>query len=52
MNDKKARLTKYAESLKQRLSASVPDRHAHRPEGYKQMLEIDLRKTLARIEKL
>lgn len=58
MNGKKARLIKYAESLKQRLSTLNLEESQHRPEAYKeilsykQMLEIDLRKTLARIEKL
>ncbi len=44
-------LQTYANSLKQRLQGPVPPNHAHRPEAFKQMLEIDLKKTLSRIEK-
>jgi hypothetical protein len=51
-NEKKNKLIKYAESIKQRLSASIPQKHANRVQAYKQMLEIDLKKTLSRIEKL
>jgi hypothetical protein len=50
-NDKKAALIKYADDLKHRLSAPVPPKHQKDPTAFKQMLEIDLRKTLSRIER-
>jgi hypothetical protein len=50
MNPKKARLTKYVEDQKKRLSSPVPKKHEHRPEVYKDMLMLDIRKTLARID--
>lgn len=52
VNDKKASLIRYAESLQQRLQAQIPSRHAHRPEAYLEMLRIDLKKTKNRIDKL
>lgn len=53
MNDnKKQRLLKYVELLKQRLSSAIPEKHLHRPQVFKDMLQLDLKKTLARIEKL
>lgn len=51
-NSKLESLKVYANSLKQRLQSPIPEKHKHRPEAFKQMLEIDLRKTLSRIEKL
>jgi hypothetical protein len=42
----------YADSVKERLARPVPAKHANRVEAFKQMLEIDLKKTLARIEEL
>jgi hypothetical protein len=45
-------LKKYAEGLEQRLRGPVPQRHAHRPEIFKKMVELDLKKTRAAIEKL
>jgi hypothetical protein len=51
-NSKKQALIKYAEGLKQRLSAAVPPKHAHRPQVFKDMIALDLKKTLTRIEKL
>jgi hypothetical protein len=42
----------YAESLKTRLARPVPPRHAHHPNEFRQVLEIDLKKTLAKIEEL
>lgn len=54
-DDKKARLQKYAEEIKQRMNTSVPTKHSTSPAkaaAYKQMLEIDLRKTQAKMEKL
>ena len=50
--EKLARLTTYAEVLKQRLAGDVPPKHAKRVEGFKKMLEIDLAKTLKAIDKL
>lgn len=49
---KKTSLIKYSELLKQKLVASVPTKHEHRIESYRQMLQIDLKKTLAKIETL
>ena len=46
---KRTALTRYADQLRQRLSADIPLRHQHRLEAYKRMLEIDLKKTLARL---
>ena len=42
----------YAEGLKERLKRPVPEKRAHQAAAFKQMLEIDLRKTLAKIEEL
>lgn len=54
-NDRVQRLEKYTDGLKQRLSSPVPPRHA-KSEGSKaaflQMLQIDLKKTQATINKL
>lgn len=51
-NDKKkAELLKYVEEQKQRLS-SIPEKHSHRSEVFKAMILLDIKKTLARIEKL
>lgn len=47
-----ARLVTYAESLKQRLAGEIPLKHKKSPEAFKQMIEIDLKKTLATIEAL
>jgi hypothetical protein len=52
MNDKIQKLQIYAEKLKQRLSSTVPEKHKHRPEIFKEILRIDLKKTEQRIEKL
>jgi hypothetical protein len=51
-NDKKVSLTKYVEQLKQRINSPVPAKHAHRPQVYMDMLRLDLKKTLAKMEKL
>jgi hypothetical protein len=51
-NDQIPRLMKYAEHLKQRLSSAVPEKFKHRPEVFKEMVSLDLKKTLAKIEKL
>lgn len=54
-NDKLQRLQVYADSLKQRLASPVPARHSKSEAdkaGFKQMLEIDLKKTQAQIDKL
>lgn len=54
-SDKIIGLTKYAEGLKRRLAGKVPPKHdksdASRA-AFKQMLEIDLKKTETQIEKL
>lgn len=47
--EKRISLTNYANALKQRLAAPAPLRHANRVEAYKQMLEIDLKKTLTKL---
>lgn len=46
------RLTTYAEGLKHRLSGEIPSKHKAAPEAFRSMVETDLRKTLATIEKL
>jgi len=46
------RLQTYADNLKNRLSGPVPEKHKSSPEGFKQMVEIDLKKTLAKIQEL
>ncbi len=51
-DDKVQKLTKYAEHIKQRLNSAVPERHTHRPQVFKDMLKLDLKKTIAKIEKL
>ena len=51
-DQKKTSLQKYAASLKQRLSAPVPKKHEHRPDVLKSFLELDLKRTLAKIESL
>jgi hypothetical protein len=50
-NDTIARLTKYADHLRQRLADAVPPKHAHRPDIFKAMIQHDLNRTLAKIEK-
>lgn len=50
--DKINRLTVYADMLRNRLQSGIPPRHKDSPETFKQMLEIDLKKTLLMIEKL
>lgn len=51
-DQKLAALRLYAQNLRQRLQAPVPQEHLHRPEIYKDMLELDLKKTMKRIEAL
>ncbi len=46
------RLKVYAENLEQRLKGAVPARHKDTAAGWKQMLEIDLKKTRIMIESL
>lgn len=48
--DKRASLTKYAESLKHKLSSPVPLKHKSREQAFRQMLEFDLKKTLLRLQ--
>jgi hypothetical protein len=45
-------LIAYAEGLKHRLNSEVPKKHANNVANFKQMLEIDLKKTNQDIEKL
>ncbi len=47
-----ARLSTYADMLKNRLAGDVPAKHKASPVSFKQMIEIDLKKTLADIERL
>ncbi len=51
-NDRLQRLKVYAENLEARLKGAVPAKHAKSPETFKQMIEIDLRKTRLMIESL
>lgn len=51
-NDQVPRLTRYVELLKQRLAGGIPEKHAHRPEVFKDMLKLDIKKTQAKIDKL
>ncbi len=46
------RLQTYADNLKARLTGSVPEKHKNSPESFKQFIEIDLKKTLAKIQEL
>lgn len=46
------RLLIYAEGLKARLTGGIPPKHANAPEAFKQMIEIDLKKTEAKIRAL
>lgn len=46
------RLNVYAEKLKNRLRDEVPPRYKNNPEAFKEMVSIDLKKTLTTIEKL
>lgn len=46
------RLEKYANDLRQRLAGKVPAKYAANPEPFIQMLQIDLNKTLLKIEEL
>lgn len=49
---KKQALIKYAETLKQRIGGPVSGKHANRVEEHRKFLERDLKKTLAKIDKL
>lgn len=51
-DQKKTSLNKYAQTLRQRLSSPVPPKHEHRIQVYKDMLELDLKKTMRKIESL
>ena len=46
------RLKTYAENLRSRLTGGIPEKHKNSPEGFKQMIEIDLKKTEAKIKEL
>lgn len=46
------RLMVYTDKLRQQLSSQPPERHSHRPAAYAEMLRIDLKKTLRKIETL
>lgn len=50
--DRINRLQVYADMLKSRLTGGVPEKHKDSPESFKQMIEIDLKKTLDTIAKL
>lgn len=50
--EKLTALLTYAESLKRRLEGEVPVKHQKAPQYFKQMLEIDLKKTNQNIDKL
>lgn len=45
-------LTAYAERIKSALSGAVPAKHKDSEAGWRQFMEIDLKKTLAKIEEL
>jgi hypothetical protein len=51
---KKVSLQRYAEFLKRRLASQIPDKYktVSAIEAFKQMLQIDLKKTLSKIETL
>lgn len=51
-DQKLSALRLYAQNLRQRLQAPVPQKHLHRPDIYKDMLELDLKKTMRKIEAL
>lgn len=42
----------YAEGLRHRLAGDIPAKHQKAPQAFKQMLEIDLKKTNQDIDKL
>ena len=42
----------YAEGLKRRLTGEIPAKHQKAPQYFKQMLEMDLKKTNQDIDKL
>ena len=50
--EKISRLTVYAEDIKQKLSGPVPPKHKDCEAGWRQFLEIDLKKTLIKIDEL
>lgn len=51
--EKLAKLIKYAENLKSRLSdTTIPAKHVKRPQAYKEFLERDLKKTTIKIDAL
>ncbi len=52
MKDKLKSLKIYAEKLQYRVGQPVPAKYANSSNEYKQMLAIDLKKTLAKIEEL
>jgi hypothetical protein len=52
MKDKKTALKAYADYLQQRLKQPIPPKHQKSPQEYLQMLQIDLNKTLLKIEEL
>lgn len=47
-----ARLETYAANLKARLTGGIPEKHKDAPEQFKQMVQIDLAKTEAKIREL
>lgn len=46
------RLQVYAEMLRNRLTGGIPEKHKNSPESFKQMIQIDLAKTEAKIREL
>lgn len=50
--DKINRLQVYVDMLKARLAGGVPEKHKDAPEGFKMMIEIDLKKSQANLDKL
>lgn len=50
--DKITSLTKYVDSLKNRLNAPIPERHKTAPEQYKAWLNLEIKRTSDSIENL
>lgn len=50
--EKLAKLIRYSEDLKNRLSSPVPEKHVRHPETYKRFLEREIATTSAKIDDL
>jgi hypothetical protein len=50
--EKITRLKVYADMLRSRLTSPIPEKHKNAPDEFKKMIERDLKKTLATIDKL